>query len=96
MTSDIHAYFENMGEDVVDALSRNWSEPLWTEAQVWLARRTARDQTSCFWPAVGAPATDGRARRRVGATASRQAPLMDALGLGSILVNLAMVLYLIH
>ena len=94
MASDIHTYFENTGEDVVGALSRNWSEPLWSEAQLWLTRRAARPQPPAFWGAVAA--TDWRARRRMRAQASRHAPVMDALWLGSIVANLAMVLYLIH
>lgn len=99
MASDIHAYFENMGETVVSALSPHWSEPLWAEAQLWLAgRATDADGASVSgYPAADTSTTTDRGdKRREGPRANRHAPFVDALALGSLVANLAMVLYLIH
>lgn len=99
MASDIHAYFENMGETVVSKLSVHWSEPLWAEAQLWLAGRAAdaeRASVSGYPAAAAATASDRRVKRRKSSRASHRALFVDALALSAFFANLAMVLYLIH
>jgi hypothetical protein len=97
MTEDFDNYFENMGETLVRALSRDWSGALRADAQLWLAAR-AREAQRQAGPASPHPATLPTAAgpRRAIWNPNTSTAIAPAVAAASLLANILMVAYLIH
>jgi hypothetical protein len=98
MTEEIDSYFENMGETLVGALSRNWSGDLRADAQVWLAAKArqaqARSEPSPS-PAAG-PYAAMAVERQLARKASTRAAIVPTIVTVSLIANIMMFAYLIH
>jgi hypothetical protein len=97
MTEHIHSHFEDMGEVLVRALSRNWSGGLRADAQLWLAAKDREAHDGGAPPPADRVSSAAMATERRGVgNARKRAVIAPAIAAVSLIANIMMVAYLMH